>query len=248
MRALILAAGIGQRLGVVSAERPKCLLEFAGRSLLERHMDILADCGIDGVILAVGYQADLLQQTIDALDTPLDIRTRVNPDYTEGSVVSLWTLREELRAGEDVLLMDADVLYDARMIERLCATGKENCLLLDRQFEAGDEPVKVCIRAGRLVEFRKQLAPDLVYDFAGESVGFFRIGADMAARLANACQDYLDLGLRETPYEEVIRDQILARPEAFGYEDISGIPWLEIDFPEDIQRAEQEILPQISSQ
>ncbi len=245
MRALILAAGIGNRLGSAAAGRPKCLLEFAGRSLLERHMDILADCGIDGVSLATGYQAGLLEQTLAGMDTPLDIRTSLNPDFTEGSVISLWTLREELTAGEDLLLMDADVLYDPRMIEHLRDTDHENCLLLDRDFEAGDEPVKICVRDGRLVEFRKQLAPGLSYDFAGESVGFFRFSADMAARLAQSCTDYLDADQRDAPYEEVIREQILASPEAFGFEDVSGIPWLEIDFPEDIQRARQEILPQL---
>ncbi len=241
----MLAAGVGKRLGPSSAGRPKCLLEFGGRSLLSRHVDILSECGIDGLTLAIGYQAGLLRQALEGLDTGLDIRTRVNPDYAEGSIVSLWTLREELTAGEDLLLMDADVLYDRRMIERLRDTPGENCLLLDRDFEDGDEPVKVCVREGRLVEFRKRVDTGLDYDFAGESVGFFRFGASMAARLAQTCQAYLRAGRREAPYEEVIRDQILASPDAFAYEDVSGIPWLEIDFPADLRRAEREILPRI---
>ena len=52
-------------------------------------------------------------------------------------------------------------------------------------------------------------------------------------------------GRYEEPYEEAIRDLLLETPDAFGYEDITGLPWIEIDFPEDIQRAQNEILPQL---
>jgi choline kinase len=95
------------------------------------------------------------------------------------------------------------------------------------------------------VEFRKQVAEDLAYDFAGESVGFFRFDSGIGKRLAMATEDYLKHQKQEEPYEEVIRDLLLQSPEQFGYEDITGIPWIEIDFPEDIQRAQNIILPKL---
>jgi choline kinase len=141
--------------------------------------------------------------------------------------------------------MDADVLYDSRLLQRLRQTSIGNCFLLDRMFEPGPEPVKLCVQAGRLVEFRKQLPEGLTYDFAGESVGFFRFSGEMIDRLFTHVQQYIATGQNEAPYEEAIRDLLLQSPEAFGYEDITGLPWIEIDFPEDIDRAQLQILPQL---
>ncbi|WP_414571258.1 NTP transferase domain-containing protein [Nostoc sp. CCY 9925] len=244
MKAIILAAGVGQRLGKDGQIQPKCLLKFNGKSLLERHLNYLRYYQIDEVVIAVGYQAEKIQDEIKALGAENWVSTVYNPDYTKGSIISLWSLRQHLAAGEDLLLMDADVLYDRHIIERLLKTDISNCFLLDRDFEAGDEPVKLCVKDGYLVEFRKQVALTL-YDFAGESVGFFRFENAIARRLASRTEQYVADGLHDQPYEEVIRDLLLETPELFGYEDITGLPWIEIDFPEDIQRAQNQTLPQI---
>ncbi|MDF5706458.1 MAG: phosphocholine cytidylyltransferase family protein [Nostoc sp. S4] len=245
MKAIILAAGVGQRLGKDGQIQPKCLLKFSGKSLLERHLDYLRHYQIDEVVIAVGYQAEKIQDEIKALGAENWVSTIYNPDYTKGSAISLWTLRQHLAAGGDLLLMDADVLYDRHIIERLVKTNISNCFLLDRDLEAGDEPVKLCVKDGYLVEFRKQVACNLTYDLIGESVGFFRFENAIARRLASRTEQYLAEGLHDQPYEEVIRDLLLETPEEFGYEDITGLPWIEIDFPEDIQRAQNQTLPQI---
>ena len=245
MKAIILAAGVGRRLGKDGEIQPKCLLRFNGKSLLERHLDYLCYCQIDTVAIAVGYQAEMIQDEIKRVGAETWVTTIYNPDYTQGSLISLWTLREHLAAGEDLLLMDADVLYDRHIIERLVKTDIPNCFLLDRDFEPGDEPVKLCVHNGQLIEFRKQVAPTLVYDFSGESVGFFRFDGAIAHRLAACTERYVAEGRYEEPYEEAIRDLLLDAPEVFGYEDITGLPWIEIDFPEDIQRAQNKILPQL---
>jgi choline kinase len=144
--------------------------------------------------------------------------------------------------------MDADVLCHAGILETLARTSVPNCFLLDRDYEPGDEPVKLCIRAGRVVEFRKQVPRDLDFDVQGESVGFFRFAPAMAAALADRCQHYVDTGRSRDPYEEAIRDLALESPAQFGYEDITGLPWIEIDFPADVARARDEILPRLAMQ
>lgn len=242
MKAIILAAGVGRRLGV---EHPKCLLDFEGRSLLQRHLDLLKALGVDEVIVGVGHLADQVIEAIKVYGHQGFVRTVYNERYEQGSVISLWTLRNELTYGGDVLLMDADVLYDQQMLQRLIKTEYANTFLLDRNFEDGDEPVKLCVREGRLVEFRKQLASDLEFDFYGESVGFFRFDAALNKRLAARTEYYLAKELFEEHYEEAIRDLMLETPKDFSFEDVSGIPWIEIDFPEDVVKAKQEILPRI---
>jgi len=244
MRAIILAAGIGKRL-VGEHSGPKGLLRFGARSLLARHIDALRGLDVRHIALCVGHEAGRLRAEVEATGAQAVTTTLFNPDYREGSVVSLWTMRHYLDAGGDVLLMDADVLYDPALLARLMQSPHANCFLLDRDLEAGEEPVKLCIRGGRIVEFRKQLPADLRYDFAGESVGFFRFSETTAARLARRCQAYLDAGRRAEPYEEAIRDLIMETPADFGFEDISGLPWVEIDFPRDVERARREILPRL---
>jgi choline kinase len=148
--------------------------------------------------------------------------------------------------GGEVLLMDADVLYHERIMTALVAGTKPvNRVLIDRDFEAGDEPVKLCVRAGVPIELRKQLAADLEYDTIGESVGFFRFDEAGARRLAAIVADYIGSGRANLPHEEAVRDLLREGSQGFDVADVTGEPWIEIDFPGDVSRAEQEVLPQL---
>lgn len=247
MIAIILAAGVGKRLGSIAGNRiPKCLLSFAGKTLLQRHLEYLQRCGADEVVLVAGYRRELIEAETACLGGLPQPRVVHNPKYQHGSLVSLWAAREWLTADQPILLMDADVLYDIRILERLSRSEHTDCFLLDRDYERGAEPVKLCVRQGRLVDFRKQIDPDLEYDYSGESVGFFRFSPAKARRLAETVQNYVETGALDTPHEEAVRDLLLAAPQDFAFEDITGLPWIEIDFPEDLARAEAEILPRLS--
>lgn len=244
MEALILAAGVGNRLGELG-DRPKSLLEFGGRSLMARHLDALARTGVIRLTVCLGYRHELIADEIER-HARLPVTTVVNPEFRQGSVRSLWTARAALRSGADVLLMDADVLYAPRLLAALAASRHANCFLLDRDLPPGDEPVKICVRNGRIVEFRKKPDPAISWDFAGESVGFFKFSPAAATELAATTERYIAGGRHDEPYEEAIRDMILAGNQALGYEDITNTPWIEIDFPDDVRRAREEILPGIA--
>lgn len=249
MQALILAAGVGSRLSLAVDERPKCLLEFDGVTLLERHIRMLSGAGIGDITIVTGYKAELIDKELGKFsNASTRLKTIRNSDYREGNVVSLWTGREVLASGDDVLLMDADVLCSGRIIEALANSDHDNCLLLDRDFEPGDEPVKLCINNGRIVEFRKIIAANANFDLQGESVGFFRFSPQGCRLILQQAESYISGNRRDQPYEEVLRDVVTSRPDMFGYEDISGLPWIEIDFPEDIERARYAILPRIQAE
>jgi len=241
MHAVMLAAGVGARLGEGDDAPPKALLRFGGLSLLGRHIALLKDAGVEALTLCVGYRAEALAHEIVENGAQDFVRTVMNPDFREGSLVSLWTAREALTAGGDVLLMDADVLYDQRLLAKLVESAHANAFLLDRDIEPGEEPVKLCIKDGRIVDFEKRV--EQAHDYHGESVGFFRFSPDMAEKLAVRAEALVIAGFRDVWYERAIRDLVLAEPDEFGWEDVTGLPWLEIDFREDIARAETEILP-----
>jgi choline kinase len=140
--------------------------------------------------------------------------------------------------------MDADVLYGDAMIERQINSHHQNCLLLDHGFDPGDEPVKLCIRDGEILEFHKWLSAD--FDFCGVSVGFFKLTAEVAKKIIIQTELYLDQGRRHELYEEAIHDLLLTSPHAtFAFEGITVTPWIEIDFAVDIERANTVVLPLI---
>lgn len=236
----MLAAGPGMRMDPDPTGPPKVMLSFDGRTLLERHIEILRGFGIEELVIGVGFQAQAIEREIARLGAQGFVRTVFNPRFREGSLLTLLRLRHAMSGG-DVLLMDGDVLYDRRLMARLVESHHANCFLLDRDFEPGDEPVKLCLRAGGIVEFHKQI-DGVAFDTCGESVGFFRFEPAVAAAILAAGQAHADAGRHDLWYEEAIRDVVLEAPDRFGYEDVTGLPWIEIDFPEDIRRAEREVL------
>ena len=238
--AIILAAGVGRRLG---HGMPKVLLKFGGKSLLERHLTALDANNVRNVAVTVGHRPDLIRAELRRLGVLGRVALVENPRYREGSIVSLAVQRAQLAAGKPVLLMDGDVLYDNRMLARLLQAASEDVLLFDQAIEPGDEPVKICLRSEVIVDFDK--VPRLAHDRRGESVGFFRFSAGMATALAERATAYVEGGRANAEYEAAIRDLILAHPNRFGYEDISDLPWTEIDFEADVVRARQEILPRL---
>ena len=239
MRAVILAAGVGRRLGI---EEPKVLLRFGGRTLLERHLAILAALGVRDVTIGVGHEALAIERALASLGQT-DVSTIYNPDYEQGSILTLWCVREALTAVGPVLLMDGDVLYDRRVLAPLVETRHADCLLVDRAYEPGDEPVKVGVEAGVPTDFGKTIDPAV--EALGESVGFFRLSGRAANALIETAGRMIDEGGSKRPMEDAVAAVLRAASPPFGFEDVTGLPWIEIDFPEDVERAESVILPEL---
>lgn len=244
MKAIMLAAGVGKRLYGDSGEQPpKSLLQFEGKSLMRRHVETLMDLGVESMTLVVGYRAEEIMAEAKAAGG--DFVTFIhNPEFRRGPVVSLWLARDVLKSGDDILFMDADVLYHPSLIENLIEAEAENCFLYDEAFEHGDEPVTLCLVGGEPVEFGKKVQGE--FDSKGEWPGFLKLGPEMAAGLADSLQTYIDAEDLDNAYEPAMRDLLLAQPAGtFGYLDVTGEPWIEIDFPDDLNRARDDILPRI---
>ena len=245
MKIAMMAAGIGARLGAGDEGRPKAMLQFCGKTLLQRHLEILHAQGFDDMTIVVGHQADVIQQEIQRLGAADWVKTRFNHDYRNSSLLSLWCLRDVFAAGHPVIYMDADVLYDHRLMTRLVRSPWPSSVLIDRDLELEDEPLKVCIEDGVIVDFHKKIGAVSCDDVA-EWVGFTRFSAVSARHLVDATRRYVNAGKTDRIYEEPMRDVILdAPPGEFGFEDVTGFPWTEIDFPEDLVHAREAILPKL---
>ena len=248
MKALMLAAGVGRRLygNDDSASPHKALLEFGDKTLLRRHIEILQGLGVAELVLVLGHRRDQVLAEAAAYADPGFVSSLHNPRYREGPLISLWTARDVLRSGTDILFMDADVLHHPEILKRLLRSPHENCFIYDRDFEAGDEPVNLCLNDGIPVDFGKKI--EGAFETRGEWPGFLRLCAPIAAKLADATQPYMDRGQFEIAYEPAMRDVLRAEPVGtFGAEDITGLPWIEIDFPSDVIRAGHRILPHVET-
>lgn len=245
MKAIIYAAGRASRLGPRWADSHKALLTFGGRTLLEWHARHLSEIGVGELVVVTGHRSDLVGAELARIAAfyPLAARTIYNPDFLAGSVLSMNVSIPEIRDPDGpVLLMDADVLYPLEMLRRLARSDHPTALLVDRDYSTeDDDPVLVPIAGGRPIDFMKRWLGEA--DEVGESIGFFKIAPADVGLLIERTAVRVEAGEHDAPYEDVLRDMVL--DGRFGHEDVTGLPWTEIDFPRDVERAEREVLPAI---
>jgi choline kinase len=237
--AILLAAGVGKRLHGRSGGRPKCLIEIGGKSLLRRLLEALAAAGIADVTVVVGFGEEALRAALDPPPVGLRLRVVTNPRYREGAILSLWAARDALDG--PVLVMDADVLCAPVLVGRLVSSAHPNCFLLDASAATTGEEQMLLVQGGRVRNIVRGGASG--YELAGESVGFLKLSGAAARLLAGLLERRIAAGDTGIEHEEVYPD-LLARVEV-GYERVDGLPWIEIDFPEDVAHAEREILPRL---
>jgi choline kinase len=239
--AIILAAGVGKRLLGTSGGKPKCLIEIVGRSLLARLLDALVGAGVEHAVVVTGFGDETVRAALRDDPPPLRVRCLTNPRYREGAILSLWTAREVL--DRDVLVMDADVLCTPLLIERLVRSRHPDCFLLDASQENTGEEQMLLVRDGRVLDIVRGGAPG--YELMGESIGFLKLSASSACLLRTLLERRVQAGDTGIEHEEVY-PELLAQV-AVAFERVDGLPWIEIDFPDDVERAARDVLPQIEA-
>lgn len=238
MRGIILAAGKGARLNGTAGDRPKCLLRVGDITLVERQIDSLRAVGIDDVAVVVGCQADVVRRICGP-----GLGFVENSRFAEtNSLYSLWLARPLLTDG--FVVMNCDVLFHPQLLDDLIASRHEDALLVayqdDDRSPLGDEEMKVKVRRGRVVDISKTLAAD---DADGENLGIVKFGPAGAELLSTILDDRVAAGGLRDWAPRAFAEFANERPlHAIG---TRGYPWTEIDFPEDYERAVNEILPAI---
>jgi choline kinase len=234
------------RLKSTFGERPKILLEFGGQSLLERHLQRLREVGVKQLTIVAGYQQQQIAALLPTLSARygISIQQLINPDFTEGSVLSFVAsipVLQTIGVNDPVLLMDGDVLYPTQFLKQLVASSHRTALLIDREYStADDDPVLVPIANGRPFDFVKKWQGKA--EQIGESIGFFKVaGADLPELISLTQQ--MSAANRKASYDDVLRQ--LVQTGRFGHVDVTGLPWTEIDFPSDVERAQTEVLPAV---
>ena len=240
MKALILAAGMGKRLKV---NVPKILLKIGNKSLLERHVENLLNLGIKNIGIVIGYKSNQLRNFIKKIDRKKNIKIFKNSSYKLGSIVSLVSASNFFYIKGNLILMDGDVLYDKKILKKLFNSKKKNCLIIDKKFEKGQEPVKVCIKNNKIIDFGKIVNQD--FDYQGESVGFFKFSNKSSLKFLQQSRKIMKSN-KNLMYEEAIQKIIKEKKIRMDFENITNLPWVEIDFKKDLIFAKKKVLKQIN--
>jgi L-glutamine-phosphate cytidylyltransferase len=239
MKAVILAAGVGKRLWEVTQHRPKCLIEIGGRTLLHRYLASLRSVGIHQADIVVGYKQEMIRAAVAANDCGVRVSFLVNEQFHRGSISSLWIARASL--DDDVIVMDADVLFHQEILRRLVESPHGNALLMDDTVKQTGEECMVVVEGGRVIALTKKMP--LRYDYAGEGVGFLKVRHVDAPYVIASLKDHVDQEAWQMEYEDALLG--FFRDVKVGHEKIGGLPWTEIDFVEDVTKAEREVLPRL---
>lgn len=231
MKAVILVAGVGKRLRGVTGS-PKCLLKIGGVALIERYLSALAKLNVRDVVLVVGYEKERVIEFVGRLSFPGNIEFVENPDFTRGSILSLY--RAMAVVDGDFLLMDGDVYFESEILKTLVRSDPENLVAVDTKSSSSGEEVMVGIKGARILDMSRNLAGN--YDVVGEAVGFYKLGGQGAEELRGILEEQVKLGKHNLGYEDIL--PLLFQRIHFRPLIVDGLRWVEIDFEEDVGRAE----------
>jgi choline kinase len=230
-RALILAAGQGSRLLPMTENLPKCLLDLAGRSMLEWQLSGLAAAGIEEASIVTGFRSDLVESALPRITPPgMRVRTLFNPFYkVADNLASCWLARMEL-AGPS-LILNGDTLFDPDIARRLLAAADAPITVtIDRKASYDDDDMKVIAEGDHLRAIGKKLPREQV---TGESIGFLRFNAAgvalFVAELERTMRTREGVGLF---YLSAI-NRLAGEGVDVRCASIEGLRWAELDFPKD---------------
>jgi choline kinase len=240
VNAIVLVAGVARRLAPLTDSTHKALLRVGGRPVLGRMLDALAGAGIRRTALVVGHCADQVRALAGERVGRMAVHYVHNPEYTRGSVLSLYAAREYLK--DPALVMDADVLFPRESLRRLLGSPAPSALLLDRGFADTGEEVKLYTRGDRVIALGKKVVPE-AWEAVGEGVGFFKCGAEAGPPLVRYLEKVIEESRGTSEYEDALH--MLVGSHHVGWADVTGLPWTEIDFAEDLRRAETDVLPHV---
>lgn len=239
MRAIILAAGQGTRLAPHTNDRPKCLVELAGRTMLDRQMAVLRASGIDDIVLVGGYRADQL--------VGLSAQVLVNEAFDRTNMVhSLFCAATALDGSEDILIAYSDIVYEARVLKALLAGPAGVGVAVNTDWRAlwqarMDDPLADAesLRLGpdgRLLEIGQKATS---YDqIEGQYMGLIKVSAQWAAKLCGVYDDMAALSRYAGPahgnmYMTDFLQRLCDRDwPVYGVTNHGG--WLEVDSVEDL--------------
>lgn len=229
--AVILVAGIGSRLRPLTDDRPKALVPVGPETILGRALRLLAEHGVESVVLATGYREDAVKTALEG--APVSAVYCLNERYdSTQNAVSLALCRDAI-GGRAFFKLDGDVIFRKSVLDRLEASTADIAVAVDRQRPLDAEAMKVALADDeRIARFGKGIA---ISESAGETIGIERIAEAAVTPLFDALVAAMNAGRTDLYYEDVY-GELLGTLSAEAV-DVGDLPWTEVDDAADLERA-----------
>jgi choline kinase len=236
-KALVLAAGRGERLKPLTDRAPKCLTEVHGTPILVNTLRGLSSVGIRCCTIVIGYLSEIIEKTMGSRFEDVELRYVYNRDYdTTNDMFSLWLAADTLEQG--VLLMEGDIYFSHAMLGRVfSAMGNISCYMGGAYDGRGNEVVVSTDRNHRIVSL--QVLTDHGIEIVENrfiSAGMLILQQGYAKRLSSWLSEFVEAGRTGLLFDAVIAEHLEEAP-LFACP-IDHHEWVEIDTIRDLERAE----------
>jgi choline kinase len=238
LRAIVLAAGLGSRLGAYTAHRHKCLVQVGDRPILGRTFSTLAAAGVRTATLVVGHLGAQVRAYADVWSSHLDIRCVVNDQAAStGTAYSLALGLATAVSGEDVLVIEADVVFGHAALMQLLSAQEPNVTLVAPFGAYVSGSAVLCDDDAKVLDWLHATHQGMGFrrDRASKTVNLTRLDCPTRAALFGHC-----IAARpDSPLENAMRALVRAHVTSIYAVDVRSAPWCEVDTPEDLSHAEE---------
>ena len=225
MKAIIMAAGVGSRLKEINGDKPKCLIEPDGVTLISRSISLLQRRGISDITVITGYKSELvhaeLQSRVNYLHNPFFQVTN--------SIASLWLAKELLC--EDVILMNADLYYEMAVLDTAIAQT-DHAVMLSDCTRIDDADFRFSVHENRILKTGNKLTNQ---ETDCEYVGIVRIDRSFIVAFKDRLEEMIELGDFRNWWEGVLYAFIDDGIDIY-HKDVEGAFWTEVDHSGDYER------------
>ena len=241
MQAIILAAGMGKRLGELTKENTKCMVQVNGEYIIDRMLTQLSQFDMERVIIVVGYEREKLISHIgNRYDTKFKIEYVVNPIYDRTNNIYSLALAKEYMQQDDTILLESDLVFDDTILQRLIDNDLPNIALVAK-YETWMDGTMVCIdNDHNIVNFITKAA--FCYDDVEKyykTINIYKFSKEFSSsKYIPFLEAYTKAVGNNEYYENVLRIITFIDSKELKALPISNEKWYEIDDKQDLDIAE----------
>ncbi len=240
MQAIILAAGMGRRLGELTQNDTKCMVKVDGIRLIERTLRILDKKKLNRIVLVVGYQYEHLVEFVDSIDITTPIEYIINDVYYKTNNIFSLALAKEKMIEDNTLLLESDLIFDEKLIDLLIDDERDSLALVDKFESWMDGTCIVVDQDDNIVDFiQGKLLKFHDKEQYYKTVNIYKFGKDFSENVyVPFLEAYAKVMGNNEYYETVIKLILLLDKNTMKAKRLNGELWYEIDDIQDLDIAE----------
>jgi histidinol-phosphate/aromatic aminotransferase/cobyric acid decarboxylase-like protein/choline kinase len=247
MKALILAAGYGQRMRPLTDDRHKTLLTVGGRTIIDRILHGLRLHGITDVFIVTGYRADELMAHVLEHHPDFGFTFVHNERYDKtNNIFSMALAFEQMTFDSDLLLIESDLIYEPAVLDRIVKSSHENVALVDRYRPGMDGTVVALTEDDVVSHVIPPSQQSASFDFSDKykTLNIYKFARDFCATTLHRLLTTYARLIDDNCYYEMVLGMLVYMQQAEIYAEVLDSElWSEVDDPTDLRLAEFKFTP-----